>query len=112
MVRGSPGEGDEVTDLQLQFKRLRSFAATKPVRSPKFLAYVRTLPCVFCDGAAEPHHIFGSFGSLKTSDIFTVPLCRKCHDGIDTDPRRFDLLEAWAQITHEYLRKSLTRESQ
>jgi hypothetical protein len=65
-------------------------ATTAPNPSPTergnalHLAYIRTLPCLFCGrlGPSDPAHIrTGTDGGigLKPSDRFTVPLCRDDH---------------------------------
>lgn len=56
-----------------------------PWKSTKYLAFVRTLPCVVCDGAygdSEPHHLIGhKRGAMgaKHSDFETFPLCHRHH---------------------------------
>jgi len=52
---------------------------------PKYLAYVRTLPCCVCNkpGPSEPHHIKGVGGfsgaGLKAPDYASMPMCATCH---------------------------------
>lgn len=51
-------------------------------RNEPYLDFVRKHPCMNChaDGPSDPHH-FGPRGiATKTSDLRTVPLCRRCHD--------------------------------
>jgi hypothetical protein len=52
------------------------------MRNEHYLAFVRARPCCLCacPGPSDPHH-FGAHGtSIKCDDLFTVPLCRACHD--------------------------------
>lgn len=62
-----------------------ALAKTQPVRSPKFLEYVRTFPCSECKTTEDiqAHHltiIKGNGGmSRKTDDNWCVPLCAICH---------------------------------
>lgn len=56
-----------------------------------YLAAVRSLPCVICDGwgyrqitKTEAHHtICGRFGQHKTPDRQAIPLCQHHHTGAD-----------------------------
>jgi hypothetical protein len=49
-----------------------------PVRSKRYLALVRQLPCAVC-GAPPPSHahhpICGRYGNEKVSDLDAIPLC-------------------------------------
>ena len=50
--------------------------------SPKYLAHIRTLPCLVCQQPAEAHHlmIIGRRGmGMKTEDKYAVPLCHPHH---------------------------------
>ena len=85
-----------MTDIDILYKRLRYIALQSPVRSPKVLGFTRDQPCCVCDQPPpnDPHHLFGSAMSLKSSDIFTVPLCRKCHTKYEASPKlSHDLFE-------------------
>mgnify|MGYP001609770200 CR=1 FL=1 len=79
------------------FYILKSIAFTKPHRSRKFLDKVKSLPCIRCDGPADdPHHIFGSMMSLKSSDLMVVPVCRPCHDWYEAHPlSKQELIMPW-----------------
>lgn len=61
-----------------------------PLRSKKYLAYIRTKPCVYCGlSPAEPHHlhVFNEKHTRRWADICnTVPLCRSCHNEIHKNP--------------------------
>ena len=56
---------------------------TPKFRSEKHLKFVRSLPCIVCAGMpcdAAHIRVFTDGGtSLKPSDHYTVPLCRKHH---------------------------------
>lgn len=49
-------------------------------RDKKYLAWIRTLPCLVCQSTpVHPHHE-GSHGmGIKTSDRNTLPLCHTHH---------------------------------
>ena len=53
-----------------------------PVRDPKYLSWIRTLPCASCGSThqVEAAHT-GSDGGMrqKASDTSCVPLCHDCH---------------------------------
>lgn len=72
---------------------------TKPFRSKKFLAHVRSLDCCECEwpadlGCIEAHHIKTGGTSTKCGDDLTVPLCsinaRGCHPQADKSPDSAD----------------------
>ena len=50
---------------------------------PKYLAYLRTLPCVCCGSPlTEAHHLLSMGGrgaGLKEVDMLSIPLCRADH---------------------------------
>jgi len=72
----------------------------KPWKSPKYLKWIRTLPCIICGGEAEPHHLkhVGSMSGIgtKASDILCVPLCRPHHDEMHSTPSLWH--EQWEMI--------------
>jgi hypothetical protein len=98
-----------LTDLDLLYKRMRNFALTKPVRSRSWLQSIKHGPCVICHRrGTDPHHIFGSVHGLKSSDLFTVPLCRECHDKHDGNVKaNAALMEVWMHLVHDILREGL-----
>jgi hypothetical protein len=54
----------------------------KPVRDPKYLAYVRQFPCVGCVTTRRPReamHIGPHGIAQKASDLDCLPGCRECH---------------------------------
>lgn len=89
------------------FKWLRNLALTKPVRMDKYRAWVKSRPCARCSdgGPCDPHHVFGSAMSLKSSDEFTVPLCRKCHELIQDSPEwREKMMYGMVKTMAQYIR--------
>lgn len=62
------------------------------MRSPKRLAEIRKLPCVRCgnpnsQAAHSNSSCDGKGRGIKSSDLFVIPLCFKCHAAFD----RFEL---------------------
>ena len=62
------------------------------MRSPKRLAEIRRLPCVRCgnpnsQAAHSNSSRDGKGRGIKSSDLFVIPLCFKCHAAFD----RFEL---------------------
>lgn len=59
---------------------------TKVIRDRIHLAFIRTLPCIYCSGESQACHLRtglpkdhrGGTG-LKPSDSYTIPMCHKCH---------------------------------
>lgn len=55
---------------------------TKPIRDEKYLAWIRTQPCVVCGSwpcqAAHQRLLSGNTGS-KPCDFHTLPNCNACH---------------------------------
>ncbi|WP_227732438.1 DUF968 domain-containing protein [Yersinia proxima] len=55
----------------------------------KWLKWVKSQQCCGCGSSADdPHHIIGhGQGGMgtKTHDLFTIPLCRICHDALHAD---------------------------
>jgi hypothetical protein len=52
-----------------------------PARNPRYLAYIRTLPCCVCGAFRVEASHTGSDGGMrqKASDFSAVPLCHRCH---------------------------------
>jgi hypothetical protein len=68
----------------------------KPVRNPRYLRWIRTLPCSVCrtTRAIEAAHTGPHGLSQKSSDLSAIPLCEKHHrTGCDSyhklGPRKF-----------------------
>ncbi|MCB5307455.1 DUF968 domain-containing protein [Yersinia massiliensis] len=59
--------------------------------SAKWLKWVKSQQCCGCGSSADdPHHIIGhGQGGMgtKAHDLFTIPLCRACHDALHADMR-------------------------
>ena len=86
------------------------------MRSPKRLAEIRKLPCVRCGNphsqAAHSNSAkHGKGRSIKSSDLFVIPLCAICHAAFD----RFELdnraeseamFEKWLVKTELMMRKN------
>ncbi|HDL6885632.1 TPA: DUF968 domain-containing protein [Yersinia enterocolitica] len=57
--------------------------------SRKWLTWVKSQQCCGCGSSADdPHHIIGhGQGGMATKahDLFTIPLCRLCHDALHAD---------------------------
>lgn len=83
------------------------------MRNAKRLAEIRKLPCVRCgnpnsQAAHSNSSKHGKGRSIKSSDLFTIPLCFKCHATFD----RFELgnraeseamFEQWLERTNRML---------
>ena len=89
-------------------RQMRGIALTKPIKDGLWLAFVKEHPCCLC-GAREvsPHHIFGSVHGMKSADLFTAPLCLRCHERIQAMPLDSDgnvaCLLVWVGLVREYL---------
>jgi hypothetical protein len=62
------------------------FPKTIPLRDPKYLAWLRTLPCVVCGlGPCEAAHqrLLGGGTSSKPDDRYALPYCFACHHGVE-----------------------------
>ena len=108
----------QLTELEMMFKRLRNESAKDKelIRSEKYLSFVRNQKCSYCDTEfrIDSHHVTGSYGSLKTSDFLTIPLCRGCHTMLENHfniPKQ-DMIEhilptmalyLWEQKDYEFL---------
>ncbi len=69
----------------------RLYRPGKPVRDPLYRRFVKTLPCAACGKSwgVDPAHTGPHGTGQKSSDLSCIPLCRKCHDAFDPDPRGF-----------------------
>ena len=58
----------------------------KGVGDMNYLDWIRSRICAVCECSSdtEPHHIKGEYHlsgvGMKANDIFTIPVCRKCHE--------------------------------
>ena len=61
-------------EVEILFRRCKHEAMKSPARSARCLEYFRSrYP------GMDPHHVFGSLGSLKSSDYAIVPVDRVTH---------------------------------
>jgi hypothetical protein len=79
-------------------------------RSPKYLAWVRTLPCCVCGGLAEAaHHLIGVGGQggmgTKAPDSHAMPVCSTCHRKIHETPALWPEQWEWIGRTRERARR-------
>jgi len=62
--------------------------------SEKYTKWVKSQPCCGCGNSSDdPHHIIGhGQGGMgtKAHDLFTIPLCRQCHDALHRDVSRWE----------------------
>lgn len=62
--------------------------------SKKWLKWVKSQQCCGCGSSADdPHHIIGhGQGGMgtKAHDLFTIPLCRACHDALHADMHKWE----------------------
>lgn len=65
-----------------------NFKQPKAVKDPKYVGYVKQLPCVICEAYGEPygqapsdahHPICGRFSQAKAPDHTVIPLCKAHH---------------------------------
>lgn len=106
-MRKSESDDIKLAEFQrLDRQKLRAFALSDPYRSPEWLEFIRRKPCLFHSyERAEPHHFLGSTHGLKSSDIFTVPLCRECHEFYHRNPGENTILMTWWMIlAHGWIR--------
>ena len=63
----------------------------KPVRDRAYLQFVKRFACVACCSTrcVDPAHTGPHAMGQKASDLDVIPLCRKCHDLFDADPKGF-----------------------
>ncbi|HEB0980261.1 TPA: DUF968 domain-containing protein [Yersinia enterocolitica] len=63
--------------------------------SKKWLKWVKSQQCCGCGSSADdPHHIIGhGQGGMATKahDLFTIPLCRLCHDALHADMHTWEV---------------------
>ena len=79
----------------LPFKRRLMAGLVKPTRSKAYLEYVKSLNCCGCGvNADEAHHLIaaglgGGMGT-KADDVFTIPVCRRCHDALHKNVKEWE----------------------
>lgn len=67
------------------------YRAEKPVRDPEYRRFIKRLPCSAClkTWGIDPAHTGPHGIAQKACDLKCIPLCRKCHNAFDSDPRGF-----------------------
>jgi len=99
------------------------FPKHQPHRSEAYLASIRKKNCMCCGAPppVDPHHMATGGMSSKCSDLFTVPLCRACHQRV-TDGHwqyldlryKFTQAQAWRRVAEQiqdlYLEKGGSNE--
>jgi hypothetical protein len=70
------------------------FPKPKRWESRKYIAWIKTRPCIICGSPAEPHHIKGvgnlSGGAMKAPDWAVIPLCHPCHRQMHEDSEQWN----------------------
>ena len=92
-----------------------TFFKAKTFRSPKYLEFVRTLPCVVCGAhGVEAHHAITGGVGIKGSDGFAIPLCPLHHREHDNRGKvtfyREHNLDRWelvARTLEKYLKEKI-----
>ena len=77
-----------------------------PIRSQKYINWVKTLPCVVCGKSpCDPHHPkIKSFcgGTTKCSDVYVIPVCHEHHvEGHSIDWQSFEAkhnIDQWREV--------------
>ncbi len=81
---------------------------TTPIRSKRYLDWVRARPCCICGGTQDIHAHHhgrregGGGMGLKTCDLHTVPLCPSCH-------RQWHIQGAIGQLSRDRTQAELWR---
>ena len=83
------------------------YAKLKPpkYKDKKYLDYIRSLPCPFCQQRAEPHHVrrhcWGAGTGTKPHDFVAVPRCRIHHDPYYEDGVELEIIELLMRYIYE-----------
>ena len=90
------------------------FPKPKTPRDPRYLSWLRTLPCAFCRSPAPSevsHHGRRGVG-IKASDYLALPSCHRCHrrhhGKLSSPHRRYDSMSpderraAYEQLAMRY----------
>jgi len=95
-----------IESVQMRDWALKNHGYKYPARVKKWM---RLQPCIVCQGRADDlHHIFGSVGSLKSADVFTVPVCRSCHTLNENKPEFRDIcMIEWMKLIARCLSSGL-----
>ena len=116
--RSAPLRRSVAPERYVPVRKKRSRPRLGPQRSPDYLAWIRTLPCVVCGSArlveAAHTNALGPRGlGQKASDFSAVPLCAAHHrTGVDSYHRlgeehfgrvhQVDLSETVFVLNHEF----------
>lgn len=81
-----------------------SLVKQKATPLPKYLKWVKTLPCALCGGpGGDAHHLVGvgHMGGMgmKAPDLMTSPLCRECHGRVHREPELWTMQWEWIART-------------
>ena len=70
------------------------YKGEKPVRNPLYKRWIKRFACIACGSTrmVDPAHTGRHTPSQKSSDLSCIPLCRKCHEAFDANPRDFALV--------------------
>ena len=81
----------------------------KTYKNAQYLAYIRTLPCFFCGGIAEPHHVrrsyWGAGTGIKSHDYVSVPRCRTHHNTDTEDGVELEIIDNLMKYVESIKRK-------
>jgi hypothetical protein len=92
------------------------FPKDKTWRSEKYLKFIRQQPCAYCfkeshiEGSAA-HHINGqNLGvgiGIKISDLYTIPLCARCHAAIHLNQNILDQKRTALQMIDKAIKEGV-----
>lgn len=69
---------------QLSFEQALRLGYTGPIRLPRYLEWIRTLPCDHCGGKSEASHPnFFKSQKNKGPDPLALPECRFAHESYE-----------------------------
>ncbi len=76
--------------IAYQIRTKPAYRRSKPVRSPRYLAFIRKQASVVSGlGPCEACHTGAHGAGQKSSDLAAIPLTRKEHEAFDRDPHFF-----------------------
>ena len=74
---------NEISEEHMMFKRIRDIALRKPHRSRRYKDWLLGQPE---NGGKDPHHLFSSSGSLKSTDLLLIAVTRERHNHLEAHP--------------------------